>query len=212
MLEKPWRVRHSVKTAAEWAATTSIPLMGEECFTFVATGQQMLWKVGDGVTAWSGLPYQNDALNLTGWGSYSDAGTQSIAANTRTLLTISGVTKDETQKPSDIATFWNGATNTLPGRDGDGGVWRLKFQVTATDATASTLLIEADIGGAIGVLDEFEKPMTRGAGVMQPVTWNNAYFMRATFAANGAKFYVTSDGPLSIAAKSILIHRTHRAR
>lgn len=148
----------------------------------------------------------------TGWGNYSDPGTQAIPANTRTLLTISGATKDETQKPGDIATFWNGTTSTLPGRDGDGGTWRLKFRATPDDAVASTILIEADIGGAIGVLDEMERSLTKGAAVSHAISWSNSYFMRATFAANGAKFYVTTDGPVTLTAKSILVHRTHKAR
>lgn len=155
---------------------------------------------------------QDAASVATGWGSYTDSGTQAIAANTRTLLTINAAAKDETQKPGDVPALWDGATNTLPGRNGDGGTWRLKFKATPTDTLASTLLIEADIGGAIGVLDEFERPLSKGAGIEHAITWVNSYFMRGTFAANGARFYVTSDGPVTIQSKTLLVQRTHKAR
>lgn len=147
-----------------------------------------------------------------GWANYADSGTQTIAANTRTLWTNAATSKDETQKPTEVPFFWDAANSLIPGRDGDAINIRLKMTATPLDTTASHLLIEFDIGGAIGVLDSHSFPLTDGALMGMPITYPLPAFNRTTFAANGAKIYVTSDGPVTLSGKSLLVQRVHRGR
>lgn len=156
---------------------------------------------------------QTDPLVATpGWANYVDASSQAIVANTRTLWTNAATSKDETQKPSEVPFFWDTANNLIPGRDGDAINIRLKMTATPQDTTASHLLIEFDIGGAIGVLDSHSFPLTDGALMGMPITYPLPAFNRATFAANGARIYVTADGPVTLSNKALLVQRVHRGR
>lgn len=159
------------------------------------------------------LKSQTDPLVATpGWANYADTTTQMLAAGVRTKWTNAATSKDETQKPGEIATWWDTPNNKIPGRDGDAINIRLKMTATPQDTTASSLLIEFDIGGAIGVLDSHKFPLTDGAMVSMPITYPLPAFNRATFAANGATIYVTADGPVILSNKALLVQRVHRGR
>lgn len=55
------RIALAAKTLAEWNTTTTIPLSGEVCLEVSVdangTSQAAKWKVGDGISAYSDLPY-----------------------------------------------------------------------------------------------------------------------------------------------------------
>ncbi|WP_394659895.1 hypothetical protein [uncultured Novosphingobium sp.] len=156
---------------------------------------------------------QTDPLYATpGWANYADSAVQTLAAGVRTIWTNAATTKDETQVPAEVGSFWNPATSKIPGRDGDAINIRLKMTVTPQDTTASSLLIEFDIGGTIGVLDSHKFPLTDGAMVAMPITYPLPAFNRSTFAANGATIYVTADGPVTLSNKALLVQRVHRGR
>lgn len=161
----------------------------------------------------SAIKAQTDPLYATpGWANYADPATQTLAAGVRTVWVNAATSKDETQKPSEIATWWDTLNNKIPGRDGDAINIRLKMTATPQDTTASSLLIEFDIGGAIGVLDSHKFPLTDGAQVSMPITYPLPAFNRATFAQNGATIYVTADGPVTLSNKALLVQRVHRGR
>lgn len=154
--------------------------------------------------------YQTQA---TGWANYADtAGAQALTANVRSVYTVNAGSKIETQKPADVTTFWNAANNTITGREGDGILVKIQSVFTPSTAAASRCLIEVDIGGAFGVVEEHKFPITDGAGVAHPLSWTFAGYTLDTWAENGGTIYITADGPGSLTAKRVVITRTHKAR
>lgn len=161
-----------------------------------------------------------ERATLTGWGNYAHTGgALTLAANTRTQLIINAGTKIETQKPSDIATLWDGTASRVTGRNGDAVGARIRLIATPADATASTLKVEFDISGTTPVAPGVDPivaarnaPLISGAAVPELLTVTELLFMGATFAANGCAIWVTSDGPVTITSPSIHIQVTHRAR
>lgn len=151
-------------------------------------------------------------VSKSGWANYADTGAaQAITADTRTVWTNNAGTKDEEQKPTDVDRFWDDTVNKLPGRDGDAIAIRFQMVFTPADATASMLVVEVDVGGAIGVVDALSFPIVTGAGVPQHISWNVLAFQRATWVANGGTVFVTADGPGTITAKRVLVSRMHKA-
>lgn len=155
-----------------------------------------------------------DALSLlvsrkTGWGLYQDTAAAQSIATTRTVFTINKGTVIETQKPSDVTTFFD--ANKITGRNGDAIVVKVQCVFTPDDATASEILFEVDIGGAIGVVESQAFGLVSGAGVGHPISWTFVAYTLGTWAANGGTIYVTCDGPGKLTAKRTVIARAHKA-
>lgn len=148
----------------------------------------------------------------TGWGNYPHSGTQAIPANTRTKLVIDGVGKIESQLPTDTGSLWDTATNTIVGRNGDSIVAKVQFVFTPDDGTAAHMDLQVDIGGAVGVVEEETKDVTRGAGVPHPLSVPFPAYTLNTWAANGGEIYMTVDGPGVVSDARVVILRTHKAR
>lgn len=155
---------------------------------------------------------QVGAMNATtGWGFYSDgSGAQALLEEDRTLLTNDKATVIEDQLPSDITTFFD--SNAVLGNEGDDRTIRLAFDATGSDQFLTEIIIEFDIGGALGVIDTKTVAMTTGAGVTQSINETFELFCGATFQANGGRIYVTADAPCTINNKTILVKRNHKAR
>lgn len=133
-------------------------------------------------------------------------------AAARTQLTIDGATKDVSQKPADVAALWDTATNTITGRNGDAIVVKVQFVFTPDDATASEVVLEVDIGGIPGVVEEQSFPVTNGASNPHFFNWTFAAYTLETWESNGGAIYATADGPGDITGLRIVIQRTHKAR
>lgn len=147
----------------------------------------------------------------TGWAVYvHGGGAQSLAAATRTQLLIDGATKNETQLPTDTGPLW--ASNAITGRNGDGVVIKVQCIFTPTDATATELVMDVDIGGTVGIVEYRAMPTTNGSGVAHYISWTFAAYTLDTWEANGGKVYATADGPGDITDLRIVIQRTHKAR
>lgn len=154
-----------------------------------------------------------NVADASGWAYHIDgSGTQSFAAGVRTQFTVDNATVLDSQKPSDITTFWDAASNVLTGLDGDDRVMRVGFDAAPDDATANSVVIELDIGGAQGVIAQKAVSVTTGAGVTQPISEEFELFCGATFEANGCAVYLTFDGPVTVGSKTILGKRNHRRR
>lgn len=147
----------------------------------------------------------------SGWASYiHTGGSQALAANTDAVLSNNAGTVLETQKPSDIAAFYNGSVIT--GRNGDGLGAHLQLTFTPDDGTASMLQIWVDIGGGFGKLFTGTFPITLGSGMAHMLSHNFFAYNGATWEANGGTVYVRSDGPGVITSKIFDFHRLHKAR
>ena len=153
------------------------------------------------------------ARNGSAWAVYSDTGAaQSIAASTRSLLTINAGSKIEDQLSADIPALWDATSNSITGLSGDDRAGRIKFIVTPQDGTCSYIDAEFDIGGGLGVIDEIRFPISVGALVDKAISFPFEMYCGDTFEANGCRIYLTSDGPIEVSGKSILIKRSHRAK
>ncbi len=146
----------------------------------------------------------------TGWGGYfNTAAAQVLVANTKVTLTNNAATVIETQKPVDVATFYNGSV--IPGRNGDGIAIGIEFTFTPSSALASMMSVAIDIGGAVGELYLHEYPVLRGAGVAHKVSYNITAYMLDTWQTNGGAVKVLADGPGSVTAVRYVVQRFHKA-
>lgn len=157
---------------------------------------------------------RTDALEgATGWAVYAHGGgAQSLAAATRTQLSIDAATKNESQLPSDTGPLWDAVTDTITGRIGDAIVVKVQCIFTPDDATASMVLFDVDIGGLVGVVEYHSFTIGEGAGNPHYLSWTFSAYTLDTWEANGGAVHATSDGPGDITNLRIVVQRTHKAR
>jgi len=152
---------------------------------------------------------------VTGWGSYDDgqytsASPFSLSANTDTALPNNAATKIETQKPTDVTTFYDGSVIT--GRNGDAIEFTMDFKIKPTSGAATYVESWIDIGGAIGELYRRINSFPKGSGVERQIAITTLAYTLDTWEANGGTLYVRSNGPCEIYDIRIVIARIHKAR
>ena len=162
----------------------------------------------------------NETIDLvnqqSGWASYVDtahvnAGTAfTIPANTDTLVPNNAGTVIDSQKPTDITTFYDGTVIT--GRNGDSLDMMLYFKAIPSQVN-QYIDIWVDIGGAIGELYRQTFSFPRGAGVERGILYSlpSAYTL-GTFAANGGTVYARSNATVDIHSINYNFDRSHKAR
>lgn len=153
--------------------------------------------------------------DVTGWANYqdtqyTDVSPFSILADTDTILPNNAGSTLDSQKPADIATFYNGSVIT--GRNGDGLSITVDFVAIPTSAAATTLETWLDIGGSVGELYRRIVTFPKGSGVSRPINFTVNGYTLDTWEANGATVYVRSNGPVDIHTIRYLLTRTHKAR
>lgn len=97
----------------------------------------------------------SELFGRTGWGQYQDTQYTSVspfalAADTDTNLPNNAGSVIETQKPTDVTTFYDGTVIT--GRNGDGVTLTIEFQAEPTNVATTYLEVWVDIGGSVGEL------------------------------------------------------------
>jgi hypothetical protein len=159
----------------------------------------------------SGLsPIPDATTTYTGWGYYVHTGaTQDIAAGVEEALVNNAGTIDESQKPADIATFYDGTK--VVGRFGDSIILGVQLIFTPADGAASTLTISVDNGSVLRLYTE-EFALSGGSGVEHKISYHPPSFMLTNFTANGGTIKVTCDGDGTISTVRYSIHRLHKAR
>jgi len=147
---------------------------------------------------------------LTGWGAYVHTGAaQALTAGVKVSLTNNAGTVIDTQKPSDIESFYS--AGKITGRVGDGVLISVELTFTPSDGTASNFYIAIDIGGAVGEIYPRDFAVFRGSGVAHKVSYNVGAYTLDTWEANGGTVKVEADGPGSVSATRYVIQRTHKA-
>ena len=154
----------------------------------------------------------------TGWGSYTDTLYTSgspltlIAGDPYVNLPNNAGSVNETQIPIDITTFYNGST--ILGREGDGLNLTISFAVNPTTNNTTRVTVAPDIGGAIGIIEDYEVDTTfsRGLGVVQRFLKSYDAFTLDTWQANGATLKIKADQGCEIYGIRYLFTRTHKAR
>lgn len=176
------------------------------------TGSSIQGVAGsDGKDGTNGL----DGNVFTGWAAYNDtqyteASPLTILANTLTNLPNNKGFVLESQKPTDIATFYDGTA--ILGRNGDGLAGDLTVKIKPSiNRTTVKLLI--DIGGTVGEIYPTETILDKGASVEHIVhlRFPSGYTLD-TWEANGGTVKIISDEAVDIYGINYLLTRTHKAR
>lgn len=151
---------------------------------------------------------------VTGWAQYADtqytlAAPFSISADTDTILPNNGLAVIDSQKPSDVTTFY--ADGKILGRSGDGIMITVDCNAVPSSASSTYVEIWFDIGGSVGELYRRIVTFPKGNGVLRPINFTVAGYTLGTWEANGAITHVRSDGPVDISDIRYVITRTHKA-
>ena len=148
--------------------------------------------------------------DASGWGAYVHTGaTQVLAAGVKVTMDNNAGSVIETQKPSDIATFYDGSVIT--GREGDGVAIGVELTFTPSSGAASLITVAIDIGGAVGELYVQEYTILHGSGVAHKVAYVANAYQLDTWEANGGLVKVVADGPGDVTLVRYVIQRLHKA-
>jgi len=171
-----------------------------------------------------GLPLPDDALptvapapgvysvfDLTGHGVYTHGGgTQNLLTDTPLQVANDAATTDETQKPADIETFYDG--EFIVGRVGDGLGGEIRMTFTPSNDTATTASVWLQIGSGPNRAFETQIPINLGAGIAHKIRIPILAYNRTNWQTNGARVFIEADGPGVISGTQYLLHRLHKAR
>lgn len=157
----------------------------------------------------------------TGWAQYEDSQYTEVApfslvANQDVLLPNNGLTKIETQKPTDVTSFYNGTKIT--GRNGDGIMITVEFTALPTSAATTYIEVWFDITGGTGtpsnlaVLYKRIISFPKGNGIARPINFTVTGYTLGTWETNGAEVKVRSNGTASLHTIRYVITRTHKAQ
>jgi len=152
----------------------------------------------------------------SGWATYVDTQYPSsgaaftVPATTITQIPNNKGTVNESQKPADVTTFYDGSVIT--GRNGDGLGIMIYFKAVPTSAS-QYLDVWIDIGGSIGELYRQTFAFPKGIGVERGILYAlpSAYTLN-TWEANGGTVYCYSDAALDIYDINFNFDRSHKAR
>lgn len=151
----------------------------------------------------------------TGWGSYIDtqypnaANTFTIVADTDVTLPNNAGTILETQKPTDVTTFYDGSLIT--GREGD-SIDFLAYFSAIPSANGQWLEVWVDIGG-IGKRYSQTYLFPKGIGEERGIVYSlPSLYQGSSWQANGASVKVRSNNTLNIHTINYNLDRSHKAR
>ena len=163
----------------------------------------------------------SEIFGRTGWADYADAQYTTsnrfpIPAATDTSLPNNAGNTVDFQKPTDVATFYDGASIT--GRNGDGLTFTFEFIAVPTNVNTTEIEIWIDITGGTGTptnlanlyrrLETFEK----GVGVEKTITYTITGYTLGTWEANGGVVKVRTNGACDVFGVRYVLTRTHKAR
>jgi len=151
-----------------------------------------------------------------GWLNYADAthiegSPQSIGADTPTLLTIDGegATSEQRYRRGVDPAVWNASTNTFqPNAVGEAYLVRITMRVAKLSSSDTT--VELDLGIGLGfstIIADERKPLTKGQGVTDNLSFTFPIFCLETFGLNGGRFFITATENVTIWNKAIFVQR-----
>ena len=156
----------------------------------------------------SGYAVHNDT-------QYTSASPLSVLADTITLVPNNNGLVLDSQKPVDIATFYDGTAIT--GRNGDDITITFDALVTPTSVGTTYLEFWFDITGGTGTPVPFANLFKRlisfpkGNGVERPINFTIDGFTGATWEANGGVVKCSGNGTFELYDIQYIIKRTHKA-
>ena len=139
-----------------------------------------------------------------------------VTGNVDTDLPNNKLSVIESQKPDDVATFYDGLGIT--GRNGDDIIISIDFTVVPTSASTSLIEVWLDITGGTGTPANFANLYRRiftfpkGNGVERKISFSQSGYTLGTWEANGAVVKLRTDNSADIFDIGYIIKRTHKAR
>lgn len=166
-------------------------------------------QIPDGISAGDYLRWDGTSLVAVqpqGWAQYfDDAAPQVLVAATPATLSINSGSVVDSQKPSDVSTFWDATGNIIVGRNNEVCTFTVSFTFTPSDAVASNITADVDVGGVTGVIRSFSFDVTTSTA--RDVVFEVTAPMQSDWVANGAKITVEADGPGALSEKTVFISR-----
>ena len=151
----------------------------------------------------------------TGWAQYADTLYTSgspfnLPATTATVLPNNAGNTIETQRPSDVTSFYEGGKIT--GRNGDNLDIMIYFKAKPS-AVDQYIDVWIDIGGAVGELYRQTFTFPKGVGVERGIMYSlsSAYTLN-TWESNGGTVYIESSASAQIYDIVFNFDRSHKAR
>ncbi|MAM29838.1 MAG: hypothetical protein CMC13_12515 [Flavobacteriaceae bacterium] len=173
------------------------------------------YYVHDG-SNWVKLVSESSTNDFTGWGDYVDGQYTSasplIVNTTKITLPNNAATTRDSQKPTDIATFYDATTQTITGRNGDAINISVEFKARPNSSSVTRLTVAIDIGGAVGEIYIRDFVLSKGNNVEHYYLSSfNAYTLD-TWENNGGTVKVVSTASTDIYDIRYIISRVHKAR
>ncbi len=154
---------------------------------------------------------------FTGWGvyndtTYTDVSPFTLSTGAAVALPNNKGSLIESQKPSDITTFYDGSVIT--GKNGDALNITIEFRCRPTTGASNVRMqVKLDIGGSVGVLYPRDFTLTKGSGVEHNYLSSFNVYTLDTWEANGATIYSEAfNSDIEIYDIRYLITRVHKAR
>ena len=168
--------------------------------------------------------YLKEGVSETGWGKYTDSQYNSgspfsIVADTDTIVPNNSSLTDESQLPTDVATFTeivDSATSGLAydyskilGGENDSLLIDLNLKSIPTDASAS--YIELWFNDGSGQENKHIFTFPKGMGEVRHINLSIAAILSSDWEANGGTLYARSNGSCNIYDVSWSVNRIHKA-
>lgn len=150
-----------------------------------------------------------------GWLNYADAthtegSPQAVTADTSTLLTIDGEggTSEQEYRRGITTDVWSGNTFS-PSAVGESYLVRVTMKVSKATSNDTTLELDLAIGDGYGIIIADERrPLTKGQGITDNLSFTFPIFCLDTFGRYGGRFFLLATENVDVWGKSIFIQRT----
>ena len=188
-------------------ADLSDPELHEPKGAAAASSGQVYVSDGAGSGVWTPTGVQ-----IQGWAHYKDTATEQTFNTTPTKLSINGLGSTTTTAylPSGVANFWDTtADELLPSGVGDSYLLRLDLPITTVTGSATVLELQMDISGAASPTTVIvDRQISITAGAAKTVSVSFGFFSLATFVANNAQLFLSTDANTAgVTAPAITIQR-----
>lgn len=204
-------VVNSGETALEFIDNFFIKL-GDTPAAYTGASEQIV-RVNTGATGVEFVPPAQ--IQTSGWAQYSDtvytSGSPfSVVGGVDTVVPNNAGAVIDSQKPTDVVTFYDGAVIT--GRNGDDIIITIDMVAVPTSAGTTTIEFWFDIGGSIGELYRQILTFPKGVGVMRPINFTVLGYTLDTWETNGATVYVRTNDACDLYNIRYVISRNHKAK
>lgn len=153
----------------------------------------------------------------TGWAAYLDSQYTSaspliLTGGQRILIPNNAASKNESQLPEDLGTFYNPANGKITGSSGSDLIITLRCKMVPKELDTVTALVELDTGidGSPNVIDAVNVPITWGVDIEQRLSVNFSAYCLNIFQTNGGRLFITPNELLHLYDITLLVKRTHK--